>query len=438
MVKILLVISVFRLLTILYYIYTVVLIYQCLFPQVVYVETEGDDDLVVLCPQWLCGSVLGQLLSHEHIAVSRPTGTFTEDDVHLMWPESDAKELLSVLEALDVCIRCETDGEIEYEFPALNFVETLHGLWDRDMARLPHPVYGGVRIQAPRCLPSQIFHLFPRIQSQLRKDYITQMESNPDCDLYQWYHGSKYCSGSLEALVTLESGDQSIEVKCRGPEDQSTALYHFHGEICEIVFEVLEDACPGVSLERHMLSASDLKIHKKCIKAYSPKEVLGAQLVGGSSVRLDEDKAEELSDLVCFGSDEVFPSLTPGITLHVSHLSLHGRRALAGVLDPPDPMGRDWCLLAVSLGLTETLPQLDQVNAKHAISKTDGILELWSRDPRATIATLIRKLEGLNRQDAVDAIYSVAPLYLTFPEGRPEGTQPPSTGSENTLSSLSR
>ena len=55
-------------------------------------------------------------------------------------------------------------------------------------------------------------------------------------------------------------------------------------------------------------------------------------------------------------------------------------------------MGRDWCLLAVSLGLTDTVPLLDD-SKRNAESRTDRTLEEWSHSTTATIAELISKLQ---------------------------------------------
>ena len=70
-----------------------------------------------------------------------------------MYPETDASELLHVLEVLEVCTKCDNDDEIEYEFPCLNFVETLNGLWQRDIKRFGNAVYGGVRLKTSADTP---------------------------------------------------------------------------------------------------------------------------------------------------------------------------------------------------------------------------------------------------------------------------------------------
>ncbi len=405
----------------------------------VYLETESDQDMVVLCPHWLCGEVIGQLLSHDRITHSRPTGCFTPDDIQMMFGDTDASDLLIVMEALEVCTQCDNDGDMEYEFPCLNFVETLHGLWEKDSKRYGNAVYGGVRIQCPRGFSHQLVHLFPRIQVHLRRNILTE-NNNPDNDLYQWHHGTKYCSGSLESLITLEQSDQVIEVKTRGPKEMGKEMFDFFEDICEIVERVIEDCCPGIQLEKHVLSPIQLKEHHKTVHSYAPRTLLQMQLDGYSNIKLDDDKEESFIDLVCFGSQEIRDYITLGIDLHISYLSIHTRRLLSMRLDPPEPMGRDWCLLAVSLGLTDNVPDLDD-SKRPKESRTDRTLEEWSHETSSTVAQLIVKLRELSREDVIDVLLNTAPLYRVFhsdPSQEDGGAPAPSTSSNNTLSSVSR
>ena len=392
---------------------------------------------MVLSPKWLCCDVIGHLLSHEQLSHSRPTGCFTVDDFQLMCPETDAKDLLMILEALEMCTRCEVDGEVEYEFPCLNFVEMIPGLWEKNDVRMTDAVYGGLRIQCPRGMNNQLLHMFPRIQTHLRREVLSD-HGRPDSDLYQWYHGSKFCSGSMECLITLGQSEQVVEIKCRGPEEFRTSLYYLQEDICDIVLDVIEDSCPGICLEKYVLSALQLKQHKSSIYAYTPKDILSAQLDGRASIALDENTQEEFIDLIAFGSQEIWNSITPGIELHAHFLSLHARRRLSMLLDPPDPMGRDWCLLAVALGMTDDLPQVDQSESQVVRSKTDTILDMWAQDRNSTIAVLIRKLKELGRQDAADTLLTISPLYHVFQENDTEektNNEPTPYSSDNTLSS---
>ena len=62
----------------------------------------------------------------------------------------------------------------------------------------------------------------------------------PECDtdLYQWSGGSKFCSGPLEALITLEEGGEAIEVKVRGPPDTGNVAFFFMEDLLAMIDQV--------------------------------------------------------------------------------------------------------------------------------------------------------------------------------------------------------
>lgn len=63
--------------------------------QVIYLKSDNED-LVVFNPRWLCNEVLGHLLSHEHLDLARVTGCYSVDDMQLLFPDTDALDLLQV------------------------------------------------------------------------------------------------------------------------------------------------------------------------------------------------------------------------------------------------------------------------------------------------------------------------------------------------------
>ncbi len=76
--------------------------------------------------------------------------------------------------------------------------------------------------------------------------------------------------------------------------------------------------------------------------------------------------------------------MTLGIDLHASSLSTLTRQGLCQLLDPQDPMGRDWCLLAVKMGLADKVPRLEgETKGQSQMAK---ILDEWeAADARNTI-----------------------------------------------------
>lgn len=61
------------------------------------------EDLIVLNLSWLCGEVIGGLLSLEAIARARLTGCYTEDDFQSCFPHGPADKTLTLLTALQMC-----------------------------------------------------------------------------------------------------------------------------------------------------------------------------------------------------------------------------------------------------------------------------------------------------------------------------------------------
>lgn len=387
----------------------------------VYIETEevDDDDFVVLSPQWLGSEVIGDLLSHELTVRCRPTGCFTIDDFQVVLPGATADDVLYLLAALGLSTRCSfgdetAEHEVEHELPCLNFVETLAGLWDREDDKTGSElVYGGLRFDAGRFGMDDFIHVFPRVQVRLRRHFMSYLPVDPDCDLYQWFHGSKYCTGNgCEALITLEQDEQMIELKCRAAvagDLSASDIYRFREELARVIIGTLQDCLPGVFVQVAYLSAVDLAMHDPSPYAYPSCDVLLALANETDTVRRVAGsqgvEEEKLCDLVAFRSDSVLSSLVPGLEMHVSRLPLEAQRQLCSLLDPADPTGRDWCLLAVRLGLSTELPVVEG-DPDSAGSPTDRVLSLWSADNDATLSKLVNALTSLNRTDAVDAVVS--------------------------------
>ncbi|XP_064461428.1 death-associated protein kinase 1-like isoform X2 [Ornithodoros turicata] len=386
--------------------------------EVLYIKA-GNEDMVVLNPKWLCGSVIGELLSQEQLEQARVTGCYTVEDFQLKFPETDSVDVLQVLENLKMCTQCDNDGDVEYEFPCYNFVETLDGLWDKTDPRYINGVYCGVHVLPFDDFPHMLASIFPRIQVQLRR--ASMEHADPDVDLYQWLRGSKFCSGVLEGMLTLAEQGEALEVMVRGPHGSASNCFYFLEDLLTVVDDVLSEICPGAQFERHLLSATDLRNHVPCPARYPARQVMRAMLSGGgldACVCHPQTGAQELiADLLCCHD------LTPGGTLvcgpqaHASQLSLLTRQRLGAALDPPEKLGRDWCLLAVQLGMTDRLPELDPSSGANC--KSEGakqrspiarLLGEWTLVMDSTMGHLARALDELGREDAADIVLGTSPL----------------------------
>lgn len=117
-------------------------------------------DYVVLNPQWFCHDVLGVLFSAEFIQRCRVTGCYGADDFHPLFADvPDIMDLMQVLDALSVCAQYETDGDLEYEFAALNYLDPPKFVWEKEANNY---VYGGVRLTPPRGMDHMMGSIFSR------------------------------------------------------------------------------------------------------------------------------------------------------------------------------------------------------------------------------------------------------------------------------------
>jgi len=169
---------------------------------------------------------------------------------------------------------------------------------------------------------------------------------------------------------------------------------------------------PGLPMDKYIVSSAELKSQDQPMQ-WSPRDTMAALHSGGWSQVLgntaNPDTHETLIDLLCFGSTEVQSMLVKGPDLHVSSMSTVTRQSLCQLLDMPNPMGKDWCMLAVQMGLIDKVPKLDVGAGSY--SQTARLLDEWATDTSSTIGELVTALRSLGREDAADILLSGCSLY---------------------------
>jgi death-associated protein kinase len=85
-----------------------------------------------------------------------------------------------------------------------------------------------------------------------------------------------------------------------------------------------------------------------------------------------------------------------GDELPVTALSTVCRQQLCKLLDPPDPLGKDWCLLAVQLGLGDKIAVLDTTGSSS--SRTAKLLDEWAKDKISGIGKLICVINNMSQK----------------------------------------
>uniref|UniRef100_A0A8C9F5Z5 Death domain-containing protein n=1 Tax=Pavo cristatus TaxID=9049 RepID=A0A8C9F5Z5_PAVCR len=123
---------------------------------------------------------------------------------------------------------------------------------------------------------------------------------------------------------------------------------------------------------------------------------------------------ESFSSILCFGCLDVYSQGSLGMDIHVSDLNLLTRRKLSRLLDPPDPMGKDWCLLAMNLGLPDLVAKYNTNNGTQndfLSSPVHALLREWSNAPESTVGILMSKLRELGRRDAADFLLKASSVF---------------------------
>ena len=394
-------------------------------------------EIILIEPRWLTSQVIGQLLSSDTLEHS--CGQYSVHYIQTLFPDTDASDIVQLLEAMDICIQ----GSV-CEIPSLMRDTVPIGIWEKEDENGNVSVYGGVKMQIADYTSTLPIGFFSRVQLSLRRNFQSDVGEDPDTDLILWKDGAKCVSGNMEALLIVTNDAQSVEIRVRGVNDTRQGCFIFIEDLIHLVSQVGMESYPGLLINQDVLSASQLRNHEKYVMAYEPKHIFKAQLEK-ERLLVNEitGETETFTDLFCFGSESVESNTITGVDLHVSELPVLTRRQLCMMLDPPDPMGRDWCLLALTVGLTDKVPMLDsssKFGQDESDSPTERTLQEWGMDPQITIGRLLNKLNSLGREDAARVVAKSAPIYKFLPDPRAieEGNIKVSTSNNSSSTVVSR
>uniref|UniRef100_S4RG64 Death-associated protein kinase 1 n=1 Tax=Petromyzon marinus TaxID=7757 RepID=S4RG64_PETMA len=411
-------------------------------------QSETVQDVVLLDPRWFGSAVLGRLLSpSDGRALHHYRGRYATDELQALLGEAEAEtdELLQLLEAMDICARDPDSGIAGMvTIPALivQASDSLHRRWEDEHESA---VFGGVRIQASEHTAPFPAGLFHKLQTGLCRCF-PQASSQPEAELRLWAGGARITGRSAEAIVFLAVNGQAVEIRVRGSESNRASCYELLEGVCSTAESLIAGTLPGLSITRHYLSPQQLKERVEPVMAYQPRDFHRARSQGEPWLSNPfGEYREDFPSLLCFGCPKLYARGSFGLDQPVSELNPHARRRLARLLDPQDPMGKDWCLLAMKLGLDELLPTLESRDGKSATeSPTDRVLRHWAGAGAATVGTLVSKLRELGRRDAADLLVRLTAVFRMNPDGTVTGQDSPAASSNtgtsyNSLySSLSR
>lgn len=424
-------------------------------------QSETVQDVVLLEPRWLCSNVLSKLLSVETPkAIHHYRGRYRLEEVQALAPESDVDELLQILDAMDVCARDATNPSM-VDVPALIKTNGLHRSWTEEEEE-ESLLYGGVRVVPAEHLTPFPCGLFHKLQVNLcRWSHQQKPEEEGgedfDGDIHLWTNGAKVSQAGVEAMILLVNHGQGVEIQVRGHDSERAKCYTLLDTICSITENLLASTLPGLLTAKYYLSPQQLREHHAPIMIYQPKDFFRAQVQRETSLtNTMGGYRESFSSILSFGCAEVYQQGTLGTDIHISDVPLLARRKLCRMLDPPDALGKDWCLLAMNLGLTDLVakhsngtpngtPELDSDpdsgQATMQPSPTAALLQEWSGRADSTVGVLMAKLRELGRRDAADFLLKASPVFRVNMEavvGAANGYPPICNGgtSYNSISSV--
>lgn len=399
--------------------------------QINIMQSETVQDVVLLEPRWLCSNVLARLLSVETPkAIHHYRGRYRLDEVQALAPDSDVDELLQILDAMDICARDVTNPSM-VDIPALIKTNGLHRSWTEDEEEEAF-LYGGVRVVPAEHLTAFPCGLFHKLQVNLcRWSHQQKPEDDStedlDGDIHLWTNGARMSQAGAEAIILLVNHGQGIEIQVRGPDSERAKSYTLLDTMCSITENLLASTLPGLLTAKYYLSPQQLKEHHAPIMVYQPKDFCRAQVQRETSLtNTMGGYRESFSSILAFGCAEVYQQGILGTDIHISDIPLLARRKLCRMLDPPDALGKDWCLLAMNLGLTELVakysngtpngtPELDLGTAPKETtlppSPTAALLQECSARPDCTVGVLMSKLRELGRRDAADFLLKASPVF---------------------------
>ena len=323
------------------------------------------------------------------------TGQLPLSDIQHVYQEWDSLSIARLFEYFEFCT-CKEEENPVYEFPCLMKMQPLFGLWEKDPNYI---IYAGLLVKCKGVTDILSPGLFPRIQVQMRKSFADDLD---DQELTLWSDGLKCCRGEVEVLVQHMEQNKTITIFARGMEQAGHECYALMQQIYKIVMHTVQTTNPGTCIVTNLLSPKQLREHVKSPTAFSALQIFDAEREGGTVRHPSSGLEESIIDVVCCGCEDLLITVCSAPHSTWKDVSLQARAQVCRMLDPPDRFGRDWCLLALQLGLTEEVPAIDQ--SDDGLSSTDKLLCLCERLFSGTIVTVIDALRAIGRDDVAQVI----------------------------------
>ena len=369
--------------------------------QIVFIDEGLLQNIVILDPGWLGVNILGPALSPENsirpqLHVKSVTGRVSLSEIQKVYQEWDGLSIARLFEHFELCSCNEEGGMSVYEFPCLMKMQPLFGLWEKDTN---FSVYGGLYLECKDITDMFSPGLFSRVQVHTRKSFSDDLD---DQELTLWSDGLKCCRGEVEVLVEMRQPNKTITIIVRGGEHVRHECYAMIRQFYELVLHIVRTYNPGTRVTTLLLSPTHLQDHVKNPISYSAMQIFDAEREGGNVRNPEHGLEESIVDVVCCGCEDLLITARSAPYTLWKDVSLQSRLQVCQMLDPPDPFGRDWCLLALQLGLTEEVAAIDQ--STDGLSPTNKLLIIWDRLENGTVVNIVDSLRWIGRSDVANVI----------------------------------
>ena len=363
-----------------------------------YIRKGSLCNIIILDPMWLGLRIFGPALSPENSVIPQlksVTGYINLSTLQRVYPELDPSSIINLFEHFELCTPVD-DNRFNFLFPCLIKMEPIFGIWER----VPEfVVYAGIRLTCQSSRDVFTPSVLPKIQICARKVFSHDIE---DQELTLWRGGLKCCRGGVEVLLRYPEICKAMEILVRGSEETRLECYYLLQQFYRIVTGIVQTANPGTAFMTEILSSRRLKDHKPAL-VYSPVEICAAERGDGVLRHADmPDEQETILDVLCCGCEELLVATRSAPYTSLDDVPVLTKIELSRLLDPPHPLGSDWCLLSLQLLFTEEVPKIHQ--ADDQTSPTIRLLSEWNKTVQSSVVTVIDALRGIGREDAAAAL----------------------------------
>ena len=371
--------------------------------QIIFLDEHSK--VVVLDPTWLGVQIFGPALSPENSIIPQlksVTGCVKLSTIQSVFPQLDAISIAHLMEHFQLCTPLD-ESRVSFLFPCLIKMQPLFGLWEKDPSFV---VYAGITLECFSDIDIFSPSCFPRIALCARQIFPDDID---DQELTLWSDGFKCCRGEVEIQVQQRKPHKTIEILVRGTEETRLECHGLLQQFYTVAINTIRHTNPGTRFTTSVLSSKLLQEHKDPV-SYSAIDVFEAERGEGVLRHPQLPGIEEsIVDIVCCGCQSLLIVAKSAPYSSICNLPIQTRIELSHLLDSPHPFGRDWCLLALQMEITDEVPMIHE--AKDRASPTDKLLAVWEKSVNSSAVTVIDALRSIGREDAARVIIEGLPLF---------------------------